>query len=255
MTISKEQILAEIGRIEETYNVTVIYACESGSRAWGFPSKDSDYDVRMVYYHPVEWYLSLSKQRDVIEEPIVDLLDISGWDIVKTLRLLRKSNPSILEWANSPIVYLETEQFASVRELLDVGFLPRASMYHYLSMAKTNARNYLTRDEVNIKKYLYAIRPLLCALWVEKYQTQPPMLYHELMDAIVEEAWLRDEINQLVARKVDMNESGFVPPIEPLNEWIETTGARLRENPPEKTNEGNWQLFTNCFHQMIGFTK
>ena len=103
----KNEISKELNRIEEDYDVKILFACESGSRAWGFPSKDSDYDVRFVYCHQKDWYLNLEKQRDVIEKPIHDLLDISGWDLDKTLRLLRKSNPNILEWATSPIIYFK----------------------------------------------------------------------------------------------------------------------------------------------------
>ena len=97
-------IAAELTRIEQAYDCEVLLAVESGSRAWGFQSRDSDYDVRFVYVHRPEWYLSvdLDLRRDVIEKPITDELDISGWDIRKTLRLFAKSNPPLLEWLGSP---------------------------------------------------------------------------------------------------------------------------------------------------------
>lgn len=93
----REEILKRLTDIEGEEDVKIFYACESGSRAWGFPSADSDYDVRFLYRHPEEWYLSvdLEEKRDVIERPINDDLDISGWDLRKALKLLRKSNPPL----------------------------------------------------------------------------------------------------------------------------------------------------------------
>jgi uncharacterized protein len=106
MTILDE-IQACLSDIEKTHQVKIIYSCESGSRAWGFPSADSDYDVRFLYLHPVDWYLSIEDKRDVIEVPIKNKLDITGWDLRKALQLFRKSNPPLLEWLGSPIVYWE----------------------------------------------------------------------------------------------------------------------------------------------------
>lgn len=101
----RREILARLKQIEKDEDVDIFYACESGSRAWGFPSADSDYDVRFIYSRPTDWYLSIDEKRDVIELPIVDEIDISGWDVKKALKLLRKSNPPLLEWLQSPIVY------------------------------------------------------------------------------------------------------------------------------------------------------
>ena len=103
----EKEILKRIAEVEATENVTIFYACESGSRAWGFPSADSDYDVRFIYLRKPDWYLSIDVEdkRDVIERPINDELDISGWDLRKALKLLWKSNPPLLEWLVSPIVY------------------------------------------------------------------------------------------------------------------------------------------------------
>jgi predicted nucleotidyltransferase len=105
----KEEILSRIIEIEDEEGVRIFFACESGSRAWGFPSSDSDYDVRFLYLHPTEWYLSvnLEHKRDVIERPISGDLDINGWDLRKALILLRKGNPPLMEWLGSPIIYRE----------------------------------------------------------------------------------------------------------------------------------------------------
>ena len=117
----EQAIKANLAEIEARENVRIVYACESGSRAWGFPSSDSDYDVRFIYLHPLEWYLSIVDKRDVIEDPITGQLDVNGWDLRKALQLFRKSNPPLFEWLNSPIVYLEKYSVASRRLLLTEG--------------------------------------------------------------------------------------------------------------------------------------
>ncbi len=116
----------ELARIEGEEGVRIVYACESGSRAWGFPSRDSDYDARFLYIRPVEWYLSITEKRDVIERPISNMLDITGWDLRKALRLFRKSNPPLLEWLQSPTVYKETGSAAeALRSLSPLAFSPK----------------------------------------------------------------------------------------------------------------------------------
>ena len=107
----QDRIHKELSTIEKRENLTILLAVESGSRAWGFPSPDSDYDVRFFYIRPREYYLSLEKRRDVVELPFDDVLDISGWDFDKTLRLLRSSNPTLFEWVSSPIIYRKHPAF------------------------------------------------------------------------------------------------------------------------------------------------
>jgi len=110
----RRQILDALRRVERDHDVEIVFACESGSRGWGFSSPDSDYDVRFVYRHCAEWYLTATEragkgqpQRDVIELPIDAELDVGGWDLRKALRLLDNSNPTLWEWLRSPIVYRE----------------------------------------------------------------------------------------------------------------------------------------------------
>ena len=114
----KDIILRELKKIEEQENVKIIMAIESGSRAWGFASPDSDYDVRFIYVRKEEDYLKLEKTRDVIEWKLDDVLDINGWDIKKALQLLHNSNPTVFEWCASPIIYWETEEFAWLKDIL-----------------------------------------------------------------------------------------------------------------------------------------
>src|SRR5436190_9326529 len=121
-----QRVRAALARLEAERNVRVLFACESGSRAWGFASCDSDYDVRFLYVHARDWYLSVEDRRDVIEQPIVDDLDVSGWELRKALRLLRKSNPPLLEWLQSPMVYRQDAAFvAEFRALAATFYSPR----------------------------------------------------------------------------------------------------------------------------------
>ena len=139
----RDEILKRLEVIEQEDSVSILYACESGSRAWGFPSVDSDYDVRFIYKHDADWYLSIDveEKRDVIERPINDELDISGWDIRKALQLLRKSNPPLLEWLSSPILYRENPGVAEkLRTAMAEFYSPLSSFHHYLNMARNNHR-------------------------------------------------------------------------------------------------------------------
>ncbi len=156
----KQKILEILDKIESDYQVKILFSCESGSRAWGFPSSDSDYDVRFIYLHPPDWYLSidLESQKDVIELPIDDKLDVVGWDLRKALKLFRTSNPPLLEWLDSPIKYSEKYSTAEqMRQLAPTCYSPGACMYHYLHMAQGNNREYLKGEKVWVKKILLRV--------------------------------------------------------------------------------------------------
>jgi predicted nucleotidyltransferase len=181
--------------IEAEHDVTVLYACESGSRGWGFASPDSDYDVRFLYVHRLPWYLAVEPKRDVIELPISDELDVGGWELRKALRLLRRANPVLLEWLDSPVVYREdTALTAGIRDLATHWFSPLRGRYHYLAMARRNFREHLQGDSVRLKKYLYVLRPLLAAQWIERGLGQPPMRFADLAERLVTDTALLDEI-------------------------------------------------------------
>ena len=157
-----EQIIRQrLYEIEKTQNVRILFAVESGSRAWGIASPDSDYDVRFIYVRPKNDYLRLDELRDVIELPIDDELDINGWDLKKALALLYRSNPTLFEWLSSPVIYLKTRFSEDFKELAADYFSKKKSLYHYVSMAKGNYRGYLKGDIVKAKKYFYVLRPVL----------------------------------------------------------------------------------------------
>lgn len=147
-------ILAELKKIEEKEKVKIIMAIESGSRAWGFASPDSDYDVRFIYIRRPEDYLKLEGIRDVIEWQLDDVLDINGWDLKKVLQLLHKSNPTVFEWCASPIVYYQTEEFEELKKILPEFFSVKKSLFHYWHMAETHYREYLKGEEVRLNGLL-----------------------------------------------------------------------------------------------------
>ncbi|MEI6057268.1 MAG: nucleotidyltransferase domain-containing protein, partial [Lentisphaerota bacterium] len=152
----KEQILTELKRIEQEQNVKVLYAVESGSRAWGFASTNSDWDVRFIYVHPLDWYLSIQERKDNYAKILPNDIDLGGWELRKSLNLFRKSNPPLLEWLRSPNVYYEDSSFINgIRELSQEYFNPKSTMYHYLHMADGNYRDYLKGAVVRMKKYFY----------------------------------------------------------------------------------------------------
>lgn len=230
----KNEIASRLKKIEAEEEVRVLYCVESGSRAWGFPSADSDFDVRFIYSHPPEWYLSinLEHKRDVIERPIVDEIDLNGWDIRKALLLFAKTNPPLLEWLSSPIVYRDSYGFADeLRRLLPIYYSATACRYHYLSMAKRNFREYMQGSEVRVKKYFYILRPLLAIRWIERYQKPVPMAFSDLL-VMIEEQNLKSDIEALIERKRVGEELSTGPAIPSISRFIESELEGLEKSPP-----------------------
>ncbi len=258
----KATILKTLKKIELDYNVKILYACESGSRAWDFPSKDSDYDVRFIYVHKTEDYLTIDpigigKKRDVIELPINDLLDVTGWELTKALRLFRKSNPPLMEWLRSGIVYYQAfSTIEQMKELSNTIFAPHSCLHHYLNMAGNNFREYLQGDEVKIKKYFYVLRPVLAAGWIEKFNEFPPLEFPVLLENLVPDGELKDEIGTLLKRKLSGEELEMEPQIQRLNVFLNEEITRLREfantlktSTPESTPELDL-LFRNTLDEV-----
>jgi len=256
----KQRIQTNLEEIESQFEVKILYACESGSRAWGFPSADSDYDVRFLYVHPQAWYLAvnLEQKRDVIEEKVEDNLDMSGWDLRKALKLFYKSNPPLLEWLGSPIIYLEKYTTAQqLRELAATYYNPIASMYHYLHMAQGNNRDYLQGERVWVKKYFYVLRPLLAVIWLERGYGVVPTEFEKLVNRLVEDGELKQQIAALVVAKKAGDELDRGPRIPVISDFINSEMARLEQKqfvaalekqPIETLNE----LFRSALTEVWG---
>lgn len=214
--------------IEMTEGIKILYACESGSRAWGFESPNSDYDVRCIYVRPLSWYLGIQKRRDVLEYPINSAkmlnpyLDISGWDLRKALFLMASSNPPLLEWLGSPIVYRETPATTELRTLAQMFYCPNSCAYHYLSLARNCWKEYLVHSVVSSKKYLYALRAILALSWIEQGLGVVPTEFGVLVNQIIAEPVLRQAVDDLLAQKMSGAEMGKGPRIEVISRFLES---------------------------------
>lgn len=254
--IVQEIIPAKLKEIEARENIRVIHCVESGSRAWGFASPDSDYDVRFIYVRPIEYYLRLDKTRDVIEWQLDETLDINGWDLQKALRLLHSSNPTLFEWNNSPIVYKTTPEWAEISAIIGHFFQKKAGLYHYLSTAKKNYREYLKGDMVKLKKYFYVLRPILACRWILENQTPPPMLFSALADACLDEA-LVPAVTDLLRLKMETPEIGLGPRIGIINDYldasIEEVDRLIQAIPGDE--KVTWDELNRLFLEAVGLSR
>ena len=249
----RTEILRRVRAAEAEHRVQVLLAVESGSRAWGFESPNSDFDARFVYVHERDWYLSIDDKRDVIEYPIVDDIDLNGWELRKALRLFRNSNPAFVEWVQSPIVYLEHGPFAAAcRSLLSAVYSCQRGIHHYRSMAKTNYRGYLREDMVPLKKYFYVLRPLLSVRWLEAYASPAPIEFSKLLHLIDGQSQLIGDIQELLAQKRASPEMGLAPQVASIHSFIEAEFLRLDAidqepaQPASKASERLNDLFVRC---------
>lgn len=217
-----EEIKKELSRLEKEGEIKILLAVESGSRAWGFASTDSDWDVRYIYINRLDWYLKIDELKDSQEEILPNDIDLAGWELKKALRLFRKSNPPMLEWLRSPIIYLEQFSTAqTLRELSEKYFNPKSCMHHYLSMAKGNFREYLHTDSVRTKKYFYVLRPVLACDWIRQTNTMPPIEFEKLVNSQVTDEKIRKEIDELLKRKIAGDELKEEPKVQILNDFLE----------------------------------
>lgn len=201
--VTEYKIAEQLRIIEQKNNVKILLAVESGSRAWGFESKNSDWDVRFIYVHKPQWYFTVEPQRDVIEIMDGDL-DLVGWELRKALALLKRNNPSLLEWINSPIVYYADKEFVShIRSVAAQFFNPIASMYHYNRMYTKHDEHYLQREGCSMKRFLYYLRGILACKWIEANETLPPVEFEKLVEATatVDDVRMKANIAVLVQLK------------------------------------------------------
>ena len=204
------EVSQHLAEIEKEHQVTIIQAIESGSRAWGFPSPDSDYDVRFVYSHSKDWYLQLTEERDVIELPINDELDIAGWDVRKAFNLANKGNAVIQEWMISPIVYKQTERYGPLYDLLSKAFNPISAYHHYRSMAKKAYFDIEHSEKKKLKRFFYFARAALSAKWILEKQTMPSIVFADLVNELFSDQTMISEIENLVIQKAKESEQSLL---------------------------------------------
>lgn len=217
----KTIITEKLQHIERMHDIKILYACESGSRAWGFPSPDSDYDVRFIYARPLESYLSIKDVKNHMNFPLTDELDINGWDIRKTLQLISQSNTTAFEWLQSPIVYHQKEGFKDEAwKVCQKYFCRRSNIHHYLGIAK-GAMMSMNNDELKIKKLFYVLRPLLAALWCVEKNKISPMYIFPLLELMPEA--VKNKVLSLIERKSKAEERFIIKPEPKIREWIDQT--------------------------------
>ena len=229
----QKEIQDNLTAIEEKHGIRILLAVESGSRAWGFSSPDSDYDVRFIYAWPRDEYLRVDPIKDVIEWKLDEVLDINGWDLKKALLAFAKGNPGIMEWANSGIVYRISETWDLIREPALHYFSEKAALNHYYGLAKKTVELYLQGEMVRYKKYFYALRPLLCCKWIERFHEVPPMEFQTLLGLFdgsdpVLSSELFGEIQVLLERKAVTDEKTLNPQMPLIIDFIRGECSRQK---------------------------
>ena len=248
----KNRIVRELKKIEKTYDVKVIYASESGSRAWGFASEDSDYDVRFIYVHPKDWYLTIADKRDVIEIPFDGELDINGWDVRKSLKLLRKSNSPLLEWLSSPVKYINIKPVMNAFvELSADSFLPESSCHHYLSMAQNFIVNFNNGKKVKVKFYLYSIRTILCCKWIIWRLNQPPMKIQDLLKELLPSGEIRKIVDELICAKIRGAESTNIKRSLKFEEYLYEQLDFVKNKIPKNPKKIPIDKFDSVFQKIL----
>lgn len=239
----KEQIQNLLSQIEQEKNITIRYANESGSRAWGFPSPDSDYDIRFIYMHERDWYLSVNEGKDQITVMPDEWLDGSGWDFRKFLRLMHSSNATVFEWLHSPIVYREDKLFADqLRRLATNYFQPKKVMFHYLGIATGMLEREFQDDLVKIKKYFYVLRPVLAASFISKYAQPAPVNFYELLPLLKNELPVQNAIMKLLKQKETAMEGERIIKVKVLDDFVQREMERCKAIAKGlTTNQKGWE--------------
>lgn len=251
---ARHRIRAALDEVERDHRVRIIFAVESGSRAWGHPSPDSDYDVRFVYRRPRDSYLTIGKRSDVLELGLRDDLDLAGWDIDKTLRLLIGGNPSILEWLASPIVYVTSPWQQHLEALADLCPHRRASFWHYSALARRQ-RELLGGDgPVKLKRYFYVIRPALAVAWLEQHgvdTTRVPMALPRLLQQVELPYVVRTAIDGLLERKAVTSELGTGPRIAAIDDFVARQLDGYTVAPPKEQSPDLLAEADKLFRQIL----
>lgn len=247
----EELVTLKLKEIEEKEHVAILHAVESGSRAWGFASPDSDYDVRFIYVRPQQYYLELQPKQDFINWALDETLDINGWDLSKTLQHFHKSNATLFEWANAPIVYRTTPEWQTIYMASQKYFSCKSAMYHYYGTARKNYLAHLTEALVKYKKYFYVLRPILACKWIEEKACPPPVLFEELAGAVLESEY-KEIVCQLLNTKMQMSESEKAPKIDRLNNYIEKELAYYKEtiNAMADDRTADWAALNAVFMNL-----
>jgi len=248
----REEIIEHIAQLESEQGISILLAVESGSRAWGCPSPDSDFDVRIIYKRAKDAYLKIDEPNASIDYFHGELLDINGWDIKKTLKLIRKSNATPFEWAQSPIKYKEVNNFS--KKILDLSgeyFQAKHTINHYRGIAKNT---YLKKDSDNkmkLKSLFYILRPLMAAKWISLKNEIPPMDIPSLLPIVKNESFI-GHINKLLDKKATVGEDYVHLVDSKVINYIEDEFKYLNELVFEDEKNGiNSDSLNKAFREII----
>lgn len=244
------QIQGLLDKIESDNNVKIILAIESGSRAWGFPSIDSDYDIRFVYHQEKDWYLSPFEQPNVIDTVFIGELDAGGWDIGKCMQLMYKGNAALLEWLHSPIVYRQDQaKLAGLKQLAVDTFNSKSVFHHYRSLAKKKILDAKTAN--NAKSYLYGLRALLCAQWVVDFNSIPPVEFKRLTDCYFTNHSCEERLLILLKDKLSLTEKDRYPIATELLDYSKNKLAGLTEPQATTNTPVSIETYNQVFKKIL----
>lgn len=248
----EKEILNKLKEIEEKEEVRIIHAVESGSRAWGFASPDSDYDIRFIYVRKREDYLRLDEPKDTIEWQLDEVFDMNGWDLKKALIHFHKGNATLFEWGNSPVVYRTTEEWKQIFNRAGEYFSVKAASYHYYGIANSTYCKYLMDETVQYKKYLYAVRPLFACRYIQQFGCAPPVLFDDLLKLDMPRP-LRMGMETLLKKKMETNEKEYHPHIPEIQGFISSELEKQKTLAAglEDDRKTGWELLNRIYREML----
>lgn len=250
----RENILKKLHETEIHYNVKIPFAIESGSRSWGFPSPDSDYDCRFIYLHEKNYYLSVLEKKDYIQYASDEIYDINGWDLKKAIQHILKSNATVFEWLSSNDIYICDNYFREqMQNLANLFFNPVAISYHYLNIAKNKLNEIIAEDESKLKKYFYILRPIANLNFIYIHKKMPYMEYDITLKEAMPDAEIFDIIQELKSLKSVSDESFLINRHDKLIDYF-TKEIELFENQLKDmkfTKNRNYEPADEVFRNLI----
>ncbi len=248
-----QQIETYLDKLKDEHKINILYACESGSRAWGVPSPNSDYDIRIIYNHSPDWYLSVNEKPDNIIL-IEDNMDTQAWDLKKTLSLLSKSNIILFEWLQSAKIYGGCPAFReSLIELSEKYFQPRKAIYHYLGLSNALIKKHFEKETIPLKKYFIIVRSILASIWVKENQSPAPMLFMDLLPILEKHPKVLLAVHQLIRLKKETNDGKAIKRITALDEFIfeSRKACSIYAEALPKQQEVDMEAIDLFFRQML----
>lgn len=245
-------IRAKLGQIEKREHVRIIWAVEAGSRAWGFSSPNSDYDVRFVYIRDKKEYLRLEEIRDSMDALQDELLDIEGWDLRRALRMVYRSTPEIYEWFASPTIYRSTPEAEEMKRILPEYFSVKKCARNYLHTASLDFRTYFRDDEVWLVKYFYLLRQMLQAKWLLEERSTPSMLFEELVRLKLDDEW-KEYIFELLQKKKVSSELGKAARNKKFIDYLEWSLNKMQEEASTLSDDDkkSWERLNQYFYSVL----